>query len=77
MVPARSLSSIGGISSAAIAARGVARIDGAWDKMIVRASGIEMPLRLLPPYQGVDSESYEECFENLKARYPEWIALRC
>ena len=56
-------------------ARGVARIDGAWDKMIVRASGIEMPLRLLPPYQGVDSESYEECLENLKARYPEWIAL--
>ncbi len=38
-------------------------IDGAYDKMIVRASGIDMPLRLL-----------EACVAGLRARHPESLA---
>jgi dihydrodipicolinate synthase/N-acetylneuraminate lyase len=48
-------------------------IDGAWDKMIVRASGIDMPLRLLSPYQGHDQETYEACVRNVRENYPGWI----
>ncbi len=53
--------------------RGVTRIDGAYDKIIVRASGVDMPLRLLSPYQGVDLETYEKCVAALKAQYPDWL----
>ena len=37
-------------------------IDGAYDQMIVRASGIDMPLRLL-----------EACVAGLRAHHPEWL----
>ncbi len=49
------------------------RIDGAYDKMIVRAAGVDMPLRLLSPYQGFDLETYEKCLASLKAQYPDWL----
>ena len=49
------------------------RIDGAWDKMIVRAGGINMPLRLLSPYHGFDLETFEACLASLKERYPDWL----
>ena len=49
------------------------RIDGAWDKMIVRASGIDMPLRLLSPYQGFDMETFEVCLNAVKEKYPDWL----
>jgi dihydrodipicolinate synthase/N-acetylneuraminate lyase len=48
-------------------------IDGAYDKMIVRASGIDMPLRLLSPYIGFDEETFEACVRTLRERYPDWI----
>lgn len=38
------------------------RIDGAYDKLIVRLGGLEkMPLRLLSPYQGFTEEQYRIC----------------
>jgi len=49
------------------------RIDGAWDKMIVRASGIDMPLRLLSPYQGFTQEIFEECIGAVRRNYPDWL----
>ena len=48
-------------------------IDGAYDKMIVRGSGIDMPLRLLSPYQCFDLEVFEACMRDLRERFPDWL----
>ena len=49
------------------------RIDGAYDKMIVRLGGFEeMPLRLLSPYQGFTEEEYQGCKRVLRERHPDW-----
>ncbi len=48
-------------------------IDGAYDKMIVRAGGVDMPLRLLSPYHGVDIETYKKCHETLMAKHGDWL----
>ena len=37
------------------------RIDGAYDKALLRLSGFPMPLRLLSPYESVSEEAYREC----------------
>ncbi|MBI3943534.1 MAG: dihydrodipicolinate synthase family protein [Chloroflexi bacterium] len=51
------------------------RIDGAYDKMIVRMGGLEeMPLRLLSPYQGFTEEQYQACKRVFREKYPEWGA---
>ncbi len=51
------------------------RIDGAYDKMLVRLSGLEeMPLRLLSPYQCFREEQYQACKRILHERFPEWLA---
>jgi dihydrodipicolinate synthase/N-acetylneuraminate lyase len=47
-------------------------IDGAYDKMIVRASGIDMPLRLLSPYRGFDEETLDACVKAVRQQFPEW-----
>jgi len=52
---------------------GYDRIDGAFDKMIVRASGVDMPLRLLSPYQYFDGEIFEACLASVKERFPKWL----
>ena len=49
-----------------------AAIDGAYDKMIVRASGIDMPIGLLPPYRGFDEETYEACVRAVREQLPDW-----
>ncbi|MCZ6676834.1 MAG: dihydrodipicolinate synthase family protein [Candidatus Poribacteria bacterium] len=54
-------------------ARGLERIDGAYDKMIVRASGVDMPLRLLSPYEGFDLETFNACVRAVRERYPDWL----
>ncbi len=54
-------------------ARGRAMIDGAYDKMIVRAGGVPMPLRLLSPYEGVDEATYEECLRGLMEKHGDWL----
>lgn len=44
------------------------RIDGAYDKLLLRLSGFEaMPLRLLSPYQGFDEDDYQACKQRLDA----------
>ena len=54
--------------------RGENRIDGAFDKMIVRLGGLEdMPIRLLSPYQGFSEEQYQVCEAVIHERYPDWI----
>jgi dihydrodipicolinate synthase/N-acetylneuraminate lyase len=46
------------------------RIDGAYDKMIVRLGGLEeMPLRLLSPYQGFDEQEYQAAKRIFEERY--------
>ena len=52
-----------------------ARIDGAYDKMLVRLGGLEeMPLRLLSPYQGFTEEQYQQCKRILHTKYPDWVS---
>lgn len=48
-------------------------IDGAHDKMIVRASGVDMPLRLLSPYLGFGEDVFHACKKNLVDNYPDWL----
>jgi dihydrodipicolinate synthase/N-acetylneuraminate lyase len=51
-----------------------ARIDGAYDKLIVRLGGLEeMPLRLLSPYQGFAEEEYQACKRVWHEKYPAWL----
>ena len=55
--------------------RGEARIDGAYDKMLVRLGGFEeMPLRLLSPYKGFTEEQYQACKQIVLEKYPDWVA---
>lgn len=50
------------------------RIDGAYDKLLVRLGGLEeMPLRLLSPYQGFSEEQYQACKRTLQERFAEWL----
>ena len=48
-------------------------MDGAYDKMVFRLGGGEMPLRLLSPYQGFDERTYLECKSILDANYSSWL----
>lgn len=51
------------------------RIDGAYDKMIVRMGGLdEMPLRLLSPYQGFSEEEYQAYRRVFVERFAGWGA---
>ena len=57
--------------------RGESRIDGAYDKMVVRLGGLEaMPLRLLSPYQSFSEDQYQACKQILHEEYPDWVPLR-
>jgi dihydrodipicolinate synthase/N-acetylneuraminate lyase len=50
------------------------RIDGAYDKVLVRLGGLEeMPLRLLSPYQGFSEEQYQACKRVMQERFAEWL----
>ena len=53
--------------------RGREAIDGAYDKMIVRGSGIDMPLTLLPPYRGFDLATFEACMQAVRQQFPRWL----
>ena len=48
-------------------------MDGAYDKMIVRASGIDMPLRLLSPYESFDLETFEGWVRDVQEAVPDWF----
>lgn len=50
------------------------RIDGAYDKMLVRLGGMdEMPLRLLSPYHCFSEAQYQACKRVLHEKYPDWV----
>jgi dihydrodipicolinate synthase/N-acetylneuraminate lyase len=49
-------------------------IDGAYDKVLVRLGGMDMPLRLLSPYEGFSEEVFEECRAILNSRFSHWLA---
>ena len=50
-----------------------ALIDGAYDKALARLGGLEMPLRLLSPYQSLPEEAYEECRRIVQDKYADWL----
>jgi len=53
------------------------RIDGAYDKLLVRLGGLEaMPLRLLSPYQGFSEAEYQRCKQILYERFPEFLSAQ-
>ena len=50
------------------------RIDGAYDKLLVRLGRLEeMPLRLLSPYQGFSEEQYQTCKRILHEQFPAFL----
>jgi len=57
--------------------RGQALMDGAYDKMWVRLGGLEMPLRLLSPYDCFDEQVFERCRRILYERHREWAVGNC
>jgi dihydrodipicolinate synthase/N-acetylneuraminate lyase len=48
-------------------------IDGAYDKVLKRLAGLDMPLRLLSPYEGFSEEVFEECRSTLHEKYSDWL----
>ncbi len=48
-------------------------IDGAYDKLLVRLAGLDMPLRLLSPYESLPEEVFEECRRIITGKYPDWM----
>ena len=52
---------------------GDSHIDGAYDKLLVRLGGLDMPLRLLSPYQSFPEPVFEDCRRIFHDKYPEWI----
>ncbi|MCX6623421.1 MAG: dihydrodipicolinate synthase family protein [Acidobacteria bacterium] len=48
-------------------------IDGAYDKMLVRMSGIDFPLRLLSPYEQFPEETFEACWKILREKHGDWL----
>lgn len=47
-------------------------IDGAYDKMLWKLHDRRFPLRMLPPYQGVDEETFDRFAKLLAHKYPQW-----
>ncbi len=48
-------------------------IDGAYDKVLARLGGAEMPIRLLSPYESFTEEEYLECHDTLHGKYADWL----
>lgn len=55
------------------ALQGESRIDGAYDKMIVRLAGVSMPLRLLSPYFGYTLQDLDRCRDAMRRTAPHWF----
>jgi dihydrodipicolinate synthase/N-acetylneuraminate lyase len=53
--------------------RGKTLIDGAYDKMAVRMSGIDFPPRLLSPFEWFSEETYQACRKILHEKYADWM----
>jgi dihydrodipicolinate synthase/N-acetylneuraminate lyase len=61
-----------GRAFAAIVGGGVARIDGAYDKVLWRLHDPRFPLRLLPPYAPASEAAAAEFLQFLQTTYPHW-----
>jgi dihydrodipicolinate synthase/N-acetylneuraminate lyase len=48
-------------------------MDGAYDKVLVRLGGVDMPLRLLSPYDSFSEDVFEECRTILHSKFSEWL----
>jgi len=48
------------------------RIDGWYDKMIIKLAIPEFPLRLLPPYKGADKREFEIFQNHIQQNCPQW-----
>ena len=48
-------------------------MDGAYDKVLMRLEGVDMPLRLLSPYESFSEEVFEECRSILKSKFSHWL----
>jgi len=57
--------------------RGQILMDGAYDKLWSRVAGLDMPLRLLSPYDSFSEQVFDECRRILYEKYPEWAAGNC
>lgn len=49
------------------------RIDGAYDKLFVRLAGLDMPLRLLSPYESLPDDVYEACRKIVAEEFSGWL----
>ena len=48
-------------------------MDGAYDKVLMRLGGVDMPLRLLSPYESFSEEVFEECRAILHSKFAHWL----
>ena len=48
-------------------------MDGAYEKMLAKVLDPAMPLRLLPPYQGVTDGGFNQFMERVRAELPSWL----
>ena len=48
-------------------------MDGAYDKALMRLGGVDMPLRLLSPYESFSEEVFEECRAILQTKFAHWL----
>ncbi len=51
-------------------------VDGAYDKVILKLSEPDFPLKLLPPYETTTGAVYQSYRANLAADYPGWLPAR-
>jgi dihydrodipicolinate synthase/N-acetylneuraminate lyase len=49
------------------------RIDGAYDKLFVRLAGLDMPLRLLSPYEALPDDVFETCRKIVAEEFSGWL----
>jgi hypothetical protein len=47
-------------------------VEGVFDKTFVKMAIPDYPLRLLPPYTGLDTGRYREYLEYVKKNHPGW-----
>jgi len=52
---------------------GLSLMDGAYDKALDRLSGIDFPLRLLPPYDAMPDAVFERCLQVMREKWAHWL----
>lgn len=67
---AAELSEIGSLIEWAL---GSSRMDGAYDKCLIKAHEPRFPLRLLAPYEGATDDQFERFMAAVRGRQPRWL----